>query len=473
MKTLVAYNFKPESIADYNYQALYAERRRDAVFAFAGQEADGSVVALRDHLGNVPLYYRVVDGVVKVSIFLPDLVKAGDVIDKEGLTTFLAIGAAKARPLIKDIGLIMPGTAVKIFPTGKVETLYQYQFNLQRTFFGSFADNVAELDRLMTQAIKRLIFTDTVGLYLSGGIDSALVGIYLKKAGIKVNAYTSLPWGETGTEARFAKINAATFGADQHFLVPLNTKEYPQLAARTLEVYGNPRGISSQIGIISVWRDTPIGQEQQVFCGHNADTIVCSMPSQYQTFFASFAPRLVRKKIHPWIGQGNYLEDYLSVVSRTRFRSVPIVNNDYLLSLSRIHALSIAGMFIGHTGEGEAFSLPVVKAGHIFSDPYFDMDVIEFCLNQPLINRLGISRTSRTLFYLEKKLARSLALQYLPRDLVFRKKGMTVPVERDESSKAFFNSLPREIGGIALKYPEERMAAAMLQDFMTRYSLRF
>jgi asparagine synthetase B (glutamine-hydrolysing) len=397
----------------------------------------------------------------------------GDSIDRDGLNTFLAIGSAKAQSLIKGIEVVPPGTVLRVYPNGNVQTLYRYQFNTERTFHGTFADNVKEYDRLMAQAIKRLIFTDTTGLYLSGGIDSALVAIYLKKAGVKVHAYTSLPWGVTGTEAKFAQINAKVSRVDAHYSVPLDTKDYAALTSKSLQVYGNPRGISSQIGLISLWQESPIGQEEQVFCGHNADTIVCAMPSQYQTYFSSWLPRVVRRKVHPWIGVGNYREDYLSVVSRTRFRSVPILDEAFLGRVSRVQGLTVLGMLVGHTGEGEAFSLPVVKNNKIFSDPYFDMDLIEFCLNQSFINRVGISRNAKTILYFEKKISRALALQYLPRDLVFRKKGMTVPIDRDQASKDFFASLPKEIGGFKLKYPEERMAAQVLNDFVSAYKLKF
>jgi hypothetical protein len=50
---------------------------------------------------------------------------------------------------------------------------------------------------------------------------------------------------------------------------------------------------------------------------------------------------------------------------------------------------------------------------------------------------------------------------------------MTVPIDRDQASKDFFASLPKEIGGFKLKYPEERMAAQVLNDFVSAYKLKF
>ena len=163
----------------------------------------------------------------------------------------------------------------------------------------------------------------------------------------------------------------------------------------------------------------------------------------------------------------------MSVISRTRFCSVPIIDKNYLKNISRIQALTILGMLIGHTGEGEAFSLPVIKSGKIFSDPYFDMDLVEFGMNQPMYNRLSLSRNSRSIFYFEKKIARALALRYLPHELVYRKKGMTVPTKRDNITKDFFDSLPREMGCLSLNDPEERLAARVLSDFVSRHSIKW
>ena len=63
---------------------------------------------------------------------------------------------------------------------------------------------------------------------------------------------------------------------------------------------------------------------------------------------------------------------------------------------------------------------------------------------------------------LEKHLIQKLALRYLPRDIVQRKKAFIVSFERDERTQALYEKLPREICGIPLQQPHERFGAAML-----------
>jgi len=448
-------------------------RRRDAVFAFAFKEHDGSVIALRDHLGSVPLFYRIEPEGIKCSLFLSDLVKPGDVIDEAGLKVYLAFGTVKLAPLIKGIGVVPSGTVLRIQTSGEVEVLYKYQFNITLKVPPTFKANVQRFDELMLQAIKRAVKNDEVGVYLSGGIDSALISIYLKKAGVKVRAYTSLPWGETGTEAKYAKINAEIAQASKHFLVPMQTKDYSELSRISRTVYGNPNGITSQLGITSLWQETPMAEEKQIFFGQNADTMTCSVPAQSGVYFASFLPQFIRHKLNASIGVGDFLEDYLSLVSRSILTSVPGLREQIPLHTSSIQTLSLAGMLAAHSpGDGEVFSLPALTKNILFSNPYFDVDIIEFCLNQPIRNRLSFSRNSQTYICFEKQLSRALAMNYLPRELVLRKKGMTVPMNRDQNSKDFFNSLPTQIGTFNLKHAEERIAAKILNNFMNTHSLK-
>ncbi|MEX0998931.1 MAG: asparagine synthase-related protein [Thermodesulfobacteriota bacterium] len=470
MKILVNYNFKEEDIEGRDFHALYVAKRRDSAFAFAFEDGAG-VTMLRDHLGNVPLFYRKDERGVSCSIFIEDLLQSGDIIDKRGLISYLSFGTAKIASLVKGIEIVPPGSVINVDKDGEVSTLYTYQFNMQGKYLRE-KETVEELDKLMLEAVRRTVVNEEVGIFLSGGIDSALVGIYLKKLEIKVNAYTSLPWGEKGTEAEYAKINAEVVGTENHSLVPLDTSTYCELVQKSGETYGNPTGITSQIGTISIFEKSLIGEEQ-VFFGQNADTLTCSMPAQYSLFFLGMLPRAIRNALHPWLGRGDYLSDYLSFVTKGQIIEVPGLRVR-TLGMKRYQVLTIAGMLVGHTpSDGEIFSLPLVKDGKLFSNPFYDMDLIEFFLSRPIDERISFSRESPIGICFEKKLFRKLALKHLPRELVFRKKGLTIPFEKDDESRDFLLSLPKEINGIKLNHTEERMAADILNKFMTKYSLRF
>lgn len=151
----------------------------------------------------------------------------------------------------------------------------------------------------MRRAVERVLVHDTVGLYLSGGIDSALIGHYLRELGVEVNAYTSAPWGKISSEIPYAQANAATIEAKAHFLVELDSSEYETLFSQLLQIYGGPHGTTTALGVTSIWMHTPIADEKQLFFGQNSDTVTCSVPAQYLTFFSNCLPAWLRRRIHP------------------------------------------------------------------------------------------------------------------------------------------------------------------------------
>lgn len=62
---------------------------------------------------------------------------------------------------------------------------------------------------------------------------------------------------------------------------------------------------------------------------------------------------------------------------------------------------------------------------------------------------------------LEKRVFRALALKYLPRDVVYRKKGFTISMERDDTTRRLSELLPTSIAGIPVNDMESRVAAGI------------
>lgn len=77
---------------------------------------------------------------------------------------------------------------------------------------------VSHIRRHCEQAVaRRLNGERAVGLYLSGGIDSAAVAWWLQKAGVGIEAF-SLDFGERSVEKPQAVEVAKRVGAPLHFL---------------------------------------------------------------------------------------------------------------------------------------------------------------------------------------------------------------------------------------------------------------
>jgi len=466
MHALLNYNFRPADIRDRNFAALFEARRRDSVFAFVYEE-DGYTYAIRDHLGIVPLYYRRIPGGLCFSTDLFDLIKDGDTLSEQGLRALMGFGSARLYPLVDQVGIVPPGAVLRFAPEdGTVEELYRYHITPAPLASGKLQDIVDHIEVLFEQALQRVIQHDTVGLYLSGGIDSALIGIYLKKMGVCINAYTSAPWGAASSEIKFAQINAAAIGVDSHHLDCLETNQYVSAWRILPEIYNTPHGTTTGIGVTSLWRNTPIHRERQVFFGQNTEPMMASEVAQYLTYFASMLPDFVlRRYINPV-----YPEPYRNFLA---FNSQSLLTDYPPLAdvvgerkLSDLQMIAVASMYVAHTpSDGEVLSQPAIHRSILASNPYYDMDLIEFCLSIPLRHRLRITTKSKLLVALDKRVFRVLASRYLPRELVYRKKGFTIPFERDEQTRQFVDMLPTRALGIPINELQARFAASVVKNW--------
>jgi asparagine synthetase B (glutamine-hydrolysing) len=456
------YNFNPADIADENFAALFEQRRRDSIFAYV-YEKRGLVYALRDHLGAVPLFYRRLGDNFQVTTNLSALVRPDDEVDTHGLRLLIGLGSPKLRPPVKGIEIVPPGAAIELNKaTGECRLLYQYKLRPQKISpLATMRALVAELDRLFLRAMTRAIRADKVGLYLSGGIDSALIGFYLKQLGVRVNVYTSAPWGKISSEIPIAQANAQRIGVHRHHLDLLETDKYLDALNAIPKVYGLPHGTSTGIGVASLWRHTPINREQQVFFGQNSDTMTCSVSAQYVIYFTSFLPANLRRRLG--VEHNDLLKNYLALTSRKFVDDYPPLNDVCdMASLNRVQRLTVAGMYAAHSpSDGEVLSQPAIYAGIPTANPYYDMDLVEFCLGIPLRHRIALSRETRLPIALEKKVFRARALKYLPREVVYRKKGFTVSMERDETTRRLADLLPTEVAGVPVKDTESRVAAGI------------
>jgi asparagine synthetase B (glutamine-hydrolysing) len=380
-----------------------------------------------------------------------------------GLRYLIGFGSPKLHPPIKGIHIVPPGAAIELNKaTGDCRLVYQYQLKPQRiSALTAMSTLVEEVDRLFRAALQRSLRADHVGLYLSGGIDSALIGFYLKQLGVKINAYTSAPWGKTSSEIPFAQANAERIGVEQHHLDLLETDKYHEAFLAIPEVYGLPHGTSTGIGVASLWQHTPIGREAQIYFGQNSDTMTCTMAAQYMVYFASFLPSLLRRRLG--MRHSDPLKNYLALTSRKFVDDYPpLAAVGDMRALNRVQRLTIGGMYAAHSpSDGEVLAQPAIYAGIATANPYYDMDLVEFCMGIPLRHRLARSRETKLPIALEKRVFRRRALDYLPREVVYRKKGFVISLERDETTRRLAELLPTAIAGVPVKDMESRVAAGI------------
>ena len=467
-RLLYAHNISLDDIADCDYETLYSQRRRDSNFAAAVQVGD-KIQALRDHLGIAPLYFRFTDDGVKFSNHLSDLVQPSDTLNAAGIRALVKLGTPRLLPLFDEIHIVPPATVIEInLALRSIKAIYAYSLQPREIpWRRTWRELVDEFETLMTRAIERCLQNDEVGLYLSGGIDSAMIGVILKRLGAKVRAYTSGPWGESSSDVVYAKRNAELIGVDSHEIHYLQTDDYDSAMAALPAAYGIPHGTSTALGVIKLRENTSVGEQAQLFFGQNSDTVMAAMRGQYLSYLLNPLPIPLRRRFHRAFSHHAVSEDYVHLARNYQANLAELVLPKMPARFTKLREITVAGMYIAQTPhDSEVYTQPSFMRGQDIVSPYHNMDVVEFAMGLPLSRRIALD--DKKLPILEKRLIQKLALRHLPRDIVYRKKAFVVSFERDERTKALYESLPPEICGVSLPQPHERFGAEMLLRWLER-----
>lgn len=174
-------------ICMYEEYGEKAFARLNGMFAFAiYDKRKRCIILVRDHFGVKPLYYTLNNGSlifgseIKAIFQNPSIEKE---IDYSALTTFLTFRYNPSpQTLFKGIKKLPPGHYLKIFSNGEIDIrgFWNYRPSINNKI--SEQEAIEEYQRLLEQAVKRQMISDVpVGLLLSGGIDSAVIGHLMQK----------------------------------------------------------------------------------------------------------------------------------------------------------------------------------------------------------------------------------------------------------------------------------------------------
>ncbi len=156
------------------------------------------MVIARDPVGKKPLYYgRVGDNVIVASE--PGVISRDrayqKAIDPDGLYSLLTMGAVKSpKTLFQGIRKLEPGRYRVVDRNFDLDQpsapFFKFDIKRRRELRGDGAA-VDELDRLLDRAVERRMISDVpFGIYLSAGIDSALILSYMSRHTDRVNTFS-------------------------------------------------------------------------------------------------------------------------------------------------------------------------------------------------------------------------------------------------------------------------------------------
>ncbi len=188
----------------------------DGAFGAAVVQTDGLRLTLvRDPFGVRSLYYVELGGTLyfatelKQLLALPQLSAELDLAAIHKYLTFSFV-PGEAVP-IRGVRRLLPGHRLE-YSAGRLEI--RPYFQLSERLDPELEDLGAAtlmVSRLAKQAVQKRLGDGPVGLFLSGGLDSAAVGTWLKQAGAEVHAF-SLDFGAKSVEREQAEQVAKHLG---------------------------------------------------------------------------------------------------------------------------------------------------------------------------------------------------------------------------------------------------------------------
>ncbi|VTX99053.1 asparagine synthase (glutamine-hydrolyzing) [Campylobacter concisus] len=155
------------------------------------------IILARDRYGIKPLYYHLTkNNTLIFASEIKSILEYKDYeskIDKEALLEYFTFqNIFTNKTFHKNIQILEPGHFLDInLKTKDIKNIKFWDFNFKEENFKDEKECIEELDRLLTQAVKRQLVADVpIGSYLSGGLDSGSIVAIASK---------NIPWLNTFT----------------------------------------------------------------------------------------------------------------------------------------------------------------------------------------------------------------------------------------------------------------------------------
>lgn len=244
-----------ESIARRGIEATLDDM--NGMFAFAlFDRRDRKLHLVRDRLGIKPLYFRAEQDRVIFGSELKALRAAGGSfeINPEALASYLRLAyVPEGYSIFKGVGKLRPGEMLSICAKGIIERRLFWnasevaESGLAKPFVGSDAQAEDALHDLLADAVRSQLISEVpLGLFLSGGIDSATIAALATATSGRVQTF-SIGFPELGfNEAPHAEELARHLGT-QHTTLMVTPAEALNVVPLLPEMYDEPFADSSQI----------------------------------------------------------------------------------------------------------------------------------------------------------------------------------------------------------------------------------
>lgn len=204
----------------YGVQGLQKLRGMFALGLWDGQER--TLLLARDRLGIKPLYYcheagRILFASEVRAILATELVSRQ--IDPIALNEYLAYQSVPApATLLKDIRMLPPGAYLTINASGQMEETQYWDLLQNQEPAARIADKpatVRKIGELLRESVALHLVSDvSVGVFLSGGIDSSAITALIRETGQTPHTFSVVFAERNFDESVYARQVAERFGAE-------------------------------------------------------------------------------------------------------------------------------------------------------------------------------------------------------------------------------------------------------------------
>ena len=224
--------------------------RMDGQFAVAiWDREERELVVARDRVGEKPLYVARAGDQWLLASEMKALLSVTTLdrdVDPEAVRQYLAFDyVVSPRTILRSVQKLSAGHIGRISADGFAsEPYWTLDFKPRQL---PIAAAVERLDTILERAVRSRMVADVkVGLFLSGGIDSAAVGYYMTRSSKSVEAFT-IGFDQPGfDETNYARASAKALGVDHHVEI-LSESVVLGLIPRVVEILDEPMADPSVI----------------------------------------------------------------------------------------------------------------------------------------------------------------------------------------------------------------------------------
>lgn len=243
-----------EAIAEWGIEATLPQL--NGMFAFCAMDLwNGAVYLARDPFGIKPLYLaRHGEGIAFASEIRALSAIGVDTkrLDRDSLATLLALRFVPSpSTLLSDVERMRPGHYLKLDLPSMAREESSYAAPTRSRFKGNFQDAVEAYEIAFRKAIDRQMMSDVpIGVFLSSGVDSALISAVASQAGAPLKTFTVGYEGDLpGCEISGASETARFLGIP-HESIRVGPHEMFEAFPKVVRQIEEPTGTTS---ILSLW----------------------------------------------------------------------------------------------------------------------------------------------------------------------------------------------------------------------------